>query len=114
MFVYIGDQPGWGYKMYPGDFPNAWKVNFDKSLLNKDGLYFAVEANLVKPHNSRKYEIIKRDKLEIILEDTLQALYFRDLMYRGVIPASRKNLEHAAEKIPQLLNLENQRFRVKT
>jgi len=99
--------------MYPGDFPNAWKVNFDTSLPNKDGLYFAVEANSIKPHNSRKYEIIKRDKLEMILEDTLQALYFRDLMYRGVIPASRKNLEHAAESIPRLLSLENQRFKVK-
>jgi hypothetical protein len=114
MYIYAGSVPvsWWRYKLHSEEFPKAWKVDVDSQAVAKDGIYFAVEANMMKPHNSRKHPILKRDKLEQILEDTLQALYFRNLMYRGVIKSSRINLEHAAEKIPQLLDLGNQRYRV--
>lgn len=118
MWVYVGERPRmWSTQTLKeeyenGRFSKSWKVDIDKQHIIKDGIYFAVEAFAFPPHNKRKHQIIKRDRLKDILENCQQALYFRDLLYRGTIPCSRLNLEHAVERLPALLDLPNQRFKV--
>lgn len=90
---------------------NVWQVSVCGKPA-KDGLYFAVEAFTIRPHNRRKYPILKRDKLEEIFEEAQFALYYRDLMYRDFIPCERVNLENAIERIPLLLKSNIQRFKV--
>lgn len=119
MIVHAGPPPpgGWAFAnqmTYWQSHPFAWCVDFDRQRATKDGIYFEVEAMVKKPHNSRRYELLKRDALEAILEEAKYCLFFRDLIWRGFYPASRVNLEHAIERIPELLKSTNNRFRVST
>lgn len=112
MKVYYGSMPSL-LNFIPNEekYPNVWNVDITKKPA-KDGLYFAVEANTLGPHNSRKHSILKRVDLEKIHEECQMALYYRDLLYRGVIPCERENLEHALRRIPLLLESDIQRFKV--
>lgn len=119
MIVHVGPPPpgGWVFMNrndYQEIYPYVWHVDFDRNYSAKDGLYFEVESMAKKPHNKRRYELLERDALEAILEEAKYCLFFRDLIWRGLYPESRVNLEHAIERIPKLLKSPNNRFRVST